>query len=98
MTLKFSSGDAIDWNATGIEQIKNNVLNILRTRLGEVPYMPPLGVSFDYVDTPLNGTKAALVSEIRRQLSQWEPDAMLDSLDVIRDQKGNYQIEVVISL
>ena len=39
MTLKFSSGDTIDWNATGIEQIKNNVLNILRTRLGEVPYL-----------------------------------------------------------
>lgn len=98
MTLKFSTGDAIDWTATGIEQIKNNVLNILRTRLGEVPYMPTLGLSFDYVDTPLNGTKAALVSEIRQQLSKWEPDAMLDSLDVVRDQNGDYQIEVVISL
>lgn len=98
MTIKFSTGDAIDWTATGIEQIKNNVLNILRTRLGEVPYMPTLGISFDYVDTPLNGTKATLVSEIRQQLAKWEPNAMLDSLDVVRDQNGDYQIEVVISL
>lgn len=98
MTLKFSSGDTIDWNATGIEQIKNNVLNILRTRLGEVPYMPTLGLSFDYVDTPLTGAKAQLVAEIRRQLTQWQPDAMLDSLQIVRGEGGNYDIEVVISL
>ena len=98
MTLKFSSGDTIDWNATGIEQIKNNVLNILRTRLGEVPYMPTLGLSFDYVDTPLTWAKAQLVAEIRRQLTQWQPDAMLDDLRIVREESGDYQIEVVISL
>ena len=98
MTLKFSSDDTIDWNATGIEQIKNNVLNILRTRLGEVPYMPTLGLSFDYVDTPLTGAKAQLVAEIRRQLTQWQPDAMLDDLRIVREESGDYQIEVVISL
>lgn len=98
MTLKFSSGDSIDWNATGIDQLKNNVLNILRTRLGEVPYMPALGISFDYVDTPLTGAKAQLVAEIRRQLSRWEPSAALDSLRIVQGESGNYDIEVVISL
>ena len=98
MTLKFSTGDAIDWTATGINQIKNNVLNLLRTRLGEVPYMPTLGVSFDYVDTPLTGAKAQLVAEIRRQLAQWEPSASLDNLEIVQAQTGNYDIEVVISL
>ena len=34
MTLKFSTAEAIDWNATGLDQLKNNILNILRTRLG----------------------------------------------------------------
>lgn len=98
MTLKFSTGDAIDWTATGINQIKNNVLNLLRTRLGEVPYMPTLGVSFDYVDTPLTGAKAQLVAEIRQQLAQWEPSASLDNLEIVQAQNGNYDIEVVISL
>lgn len=98
MTLKFSTGDSIDWTATGIEQIKNNVLNIMRTRLGEIPYMPTLGVSFDYVDTPLTGAKAQLVAEIRRQLAQWEPSASLDNLEIVRTEDGNYNIEVVISL
>lgn len=98
MTLKFSTGDTIDWNATGIDQIKNNVLNILRTRLGEVPYMPTLGISFDYVDTPLTDAQANLVAEIRQQLARWEPDAMLDDLRVFQGENGDYQIEVVISL
>ena len=98
MTLKFSTGDAIDWNATGIEQIKNNVLNILRTRLGEVPYMPTLGIPLGYVDTPLGGDQPSLVAEIRQQLARWEPDAMLDSLTIVPGEDGDYQIEVVISL
>lgn len=98
MTLKFSTADSIDWNATGIEQLKNNVLNILRTRLGEVPYMPTLGIDFDHVDTPLLPHRAVLVAEVRQQLNRWEPSAMLDDLSIRPDDTGNYNVEVVISL
>lgn len=98
MTLKFSTADSIDWNATGIEQLKNKVLNILRTRLGEVPYMPTLGIDFDHVDTPLLQHRAVLVAEVRQQLNRWEPSAMLDDLSIRPDDTGNYNVEVVISL
>ncbi len=98
MTLKFSTADSIDWNATGIEQLKNNVLNILRTRLGEVPYMPTLGIDFDHVDTPLLQHRAVLVAEVRQQLNRWDPSAMLDDLSIRPDDTGNYNVEVVISL
>lgn len=98
MTLKFSTADSVDWNATGIEQLKNKVLNILRTRLGEVPYMPTLGIDFDHVDTPLLQHRAVLVAEVRQQLNRWEPSAMLDDLSIRPDDTGNYNVEVVISL
>lgn len=98
MTLKFSTADSIDWNATGIEQLKNKVLNILRTRLGEVPYMPTLGIDFDHVDTPLLQHRTVLVAEVRQQLNRWEPSAMLDDLSIRPDDTGNYNVEVVISL
>lgn len=98
MTLKFSTADSIDWNATGIEQLKNNILNILRTRLGEVPYMPTLGIDFDHVDTPLLQHRAVLVAEVRQQLNRREPSAMLDDLSIRPDDTGNYNVEVVISL
>ena len=98
MTLKFSTGESIDWNATGLEQLKNNIFNILRTRLGEVPYMPTLGIDFDHVDTPLLQARAVLVAEVRQQLNRWEPSAMLDDLSIRPDDTGNYNVEVVISL
>ena len=98
MVIKFSSGDAIDWNATGIDQIKNNVLNILRTRLSEIPYMPTLGISPDYVDTPLALSRGELVRNIRQQLNNWESAAMLDDLTITPNESGDYNIEVVISL
>ena len=98
MIIKFSTGDKLDWTATGIEQIKNNVLNIMRTRLGEVPYMPTLGLNPDYIDSPLLQNKASLEMEIRNQLSLFEPNTTLDSLNIIPSEDGDYIIEVVISL
>ena len=98
MIIKFSNADKLDWNATGIEQIKNNVLNIIRTRRGEVPYMPTLGLNPDYIDSPLLQNKASLEMEIRNQLALFEPNATLDSLNIIPSEDGDYIIEVVISL
>lgn len=98
MTLKFTTAEAIDWNATGLDQLKNNILNILRTRLGEVPYVPTLGIDFDHVDTPLLQHRAVLVAEVRQQLKRWEPSAMLDDLSIRPDDTGDYSVEVVISL
>ena len=98
MTIKFSSVDKLDWTATGVEQIKNNVLNIIRTRRGEVPYMPTLGLNPDYIDSPLLQNKASLEMEIRNQLALFEPNVALDSLNIIPSEDGDYIIEVVISL
>lgn len=98
MTIKFSSGDKLDWTATGVEQIKNNVLNIIRTRRGEVPYMPTLGLNPDYIDSPLLENKPILEMEIHNQLALFEPNAKLDSVNIVPDLNGDYIIEVVISL
>ncbi len=98
MTIKFSSVDKLDWTATGVEQIKNNVLNIIRTRRGEVPYMPTLGLNPDYIDSPLLQNKASLEMEIRNQLALFEPNVALDSLNIIPSEDGDYIVEVVISL
>mgnify|MGYP002802222041 FL=1 len=98
MTIKLSSEDKMDWTATGIEQIKNNVLNIIRTRRGEVPYMPTLGLNPDYIDSPLLQNKASLEMEIRNQLALFEPNVALDSLNIIPSEDGDYIVEVVISL
>lgn len=98
MTLTFSTADSIDWMATGIEQIKNNVINIVRTRLGEVPYMLNLGINPDYIDQPAVNERAAMVADIRAQLSAWESEAQLTNLTITPDNNGDYKIEMEVML
>lgn len=98
MTLAFSTADSIDWMATGIEQIKNNVINIVRTRLGEVPYMINLGINPDYTDRPAVNERAAIVADIRAQLRTWESEAQLTNLIIIPDGSGDYKIEMEVML
>lgn len=97
MTLTINSTQGIDWNATGVEQLKNNILNIIRTRLGEVPYMPTLGISPEYIDTAVTLQRAKMVADVRQQLQRWESRAKLDNLDILPNEDGNYTIKVVIS-
>ena len=98
MTLAFSTADSIEWMATGIEQIKNNVINIVRTRLGEVPYMINLGINPDYMDRPAVNDRAAIVADIRAQLRTWESEAQLTNLTIIPDGSGDYKIEMEVML
>lgn len=98
MVLMVNSTEQIDWTATGTGQIKNNILNILRTRRGEVPYMPNLGLTSDYVDALALRNRAEIERDIQAQLSRWEPSASLDSLSVTADEDGNFIAEVVIRL
>lgn len=98
MTLEFSTADSIDWMATGIEQIKNNVINIMRTRLGEVPYILNLGINPDYIDRPAVNDRAAMVADMRAQLRTWESEAQLTNLIITSDGNGDYKIEMEVML
>lgn len=98
MTLVFSTSDSINWAAVGIEQIKNNVINIVRTRLGEVPYMLGLGINPDYIDRPAANDRAAMVADIRAQLRAWESEAQLTNLVITPDSSGDYKIEMEVML
>lgn len=94
--MTVTSKDTLDWTATGIEQIKNNVINIIRTRLSEVPYMMNLGINADYIDSQLLQSKVSLELEIKNQLAIFEPNITLSELNIIPDKQGDYIIEVVI--
>lgn len=96
MRLSIHSGDTLDWNAQGVEQLKNNVLNLLRTRKGEVPYLPCLGIDPDYLDLPGQAATAALAADIRQQLARYEPAATLVDLQLITDQSGDTVIQVEV--
>ena len=98
MIITVDTGEQIDWSAVGADQIKNNVLNIMRTRLGEIPYMPNLGLSPDYIGKPVAQARAALMADMRAQLKRYAPSAQLQDLIITPDENGDYSIKVVITL
>lgn len=97
MKIKINTADSVDWEATGVRQLKNNVLNLVRTRRGEIHFMPPVGLNPDYVGRPASVVEGDLYNDIADQLAQWEPTAKLDSLSVAADQYGNLEVEVNIT-
>lgn len=94
MKLTVSTADAIDWEADDQEQVRNNLLNLLRTRRGEVPYMPTFGLDPDLVGKPITTVTAQLRSDIQEQIAKWMPEIDLDSVTITADENGNLEVEV----
>lgn len=98
MRITIRSGDTLNWNATGVEQIKNNILNILRTVRGEVPYIPGLGLDRSYLDMPAPNMKVALLMDINKQLEKYEPQATAINLSISTDVNGDTNIRLEVEL
>lgn len=96
MTVTISSVSGIDWNADTVEQLKNDILNILRTRRGEVPFMPGLGLD-EYIGEPVKEMIPAIRNDIAEQLSLWMPDIEIENIDVSVGADGDMKIEVVLT-
>jgi phage baseplate assembly protein W len=80
----------ITYGLTGISEVMQNVRTILTTRRGTVPLDRDFGISFDFLDTPINITRARAEQEIFLQLKKYEPRAILKQIiwetDVISGQ------------
>lgn len=66
---------------TGIPEVMQNVRTILTTRRGTVPLDRNFGISFDFLDSPVNTTIAAAQQEIFMQLKKYEPRANLKEIN-----------------
>jgi len=65
---------------TGISEVMQNVRTILTTRRGTVPLDRDFGVSFEFLDSPVNTTQAKAEQEIFMQLKKYEPRAILKQI------------------
>jgi phage baseplate assembly protein W len=74
----------------GVLEIMQNVRTILTTRRGTVPLDRDFGISFDFLDSPINTTRAKAEQEIFLQLKKYEPRVILKQImwetDVISGQ------------
>jgi phage baseplate assembly protein W len=68
---------SVTYGLTGVSEVMQNVRTILTTRRGTVPLDRDFGISFDFLDSPINQTRARAEQEIFLQLKKYEPRAIL---------------------
>lgn len=100
MIVTVSSNDvSLNWLATGEERIVQNVLNIIRTKQHEVPFMSGLGINHDYVDSTLSESKHDLISHVKSIIEAYEPRAKVNDVIIDScDENGNYIISVELEV
>jgi phage baseplate assembly protein W len=78
------------YGLTGIQEVMQNVRMILTTRRGTVPLNRDFGISFEFLDSPINITRAKAEQEIFLQIKKYEPRAILKQImwetDVVSGQ------------
>ena len=70
----------ITYGLTGVPEVMQNVRTILTTRRGTVPLDRDFGISFEFLDSPINTTRAKVEQEIFLQLKRYEPRAILKQI------------------
>lgn len=99
MILTVNTSGQIDWAAQGVNRIADNIACLLKTRKYEVPFMRDMGISPEYIDSPTDEIKGALMSDIIEQINTYEPRANVLSVDIADiDSSGDLAIEVVIEI
>ncbi|MDR0663707.1 MAG: hypothetical protein LBF80_06490 [Spirochaetaceae bacterium] len=80
----------VTYGLSGASEIMQNVRTILTTRRGTVPLNRDFGISFEFLDSPINTTRAKAEQEIFLQLKKYEPRAILKQImwetDIISGQ------------
>ncbi|WP_052523775.1 GPW/gp25 family protein [Geobacillus kaustophilus] len=76
---------AIDYGATGNEEIIQNVRFILSTIIGSCVLDINLGVSPDIADSPIQLAQAKITAEIIEKIEAYEPRVMVESVTFFAD-------------
>lgn len=98
MKITIRSDDTtINWGAKDFDRIVQNVRNIIRTRLFEVPFMRGMGLDPNLIDNSANKIKTNITTELIELISAYESraniiDATLESVD------GNGNCVVVVEM
>ena len=98
--VEITSEDLIDWNAAGATEKKiSEIANILKTRLGEIPFMRDVGISDEFIDKPINTIKPALINDVTAVINDYVEGAKLLSIDILNGESiGDYKIKVVCEI
>lgn len=97
MIIEVTSKDAINWNArTETEKKINEIANILKTRVGEIPFMRDVGISDEYVDNPISIIQPVIINDITDAISEYVDGVTVDDVEIVNGENvGDFHIKVV---
>ena len=73
VTVDMAQPAGIAIGATGLAGLAQEIRTVLATRKGSVPLDRAFGLTWDYVDSPLNRAMPYMVAEIGQQLEKYVP-------------------------
>lgn len=90
-----SNDTTISWGLTGNDRVAQNVLNIIRTKATEIPFLRELGISYNYIDSNVNYLRTHITNDIIELINKYESRAEILSVKIIgTDDNGNVIIQV----
>ncbi|MFJ8100428.1 GPW/gp25 family protein [Lysinibacillus sp. NPDC096212] len=75
----------IDFGATGVEEILQNVAFIMATAMMSCPLDRDFGWDMTVIDTPINIAKARITAKLTEAINKFEPRALIESIEVTGD-------------
>lgn len=99
VVIDTSEAVEINWGASGIDEISQNVLTLINTLKYEVAYDRTLGLRRDFVDMPLTEAISFITAQIYAVVDEREPRATVEDVGFISvDENGNMIFKVVIDV
>ena len=92
-----SNDESINWNATDSERIAQNVLNLIRTRKREIPFLPNVGLQVENIDSLLYHIKQDIQNEVMELVENYESRSEVLSVKVGTVAEDG-DLEIVVEL
>ncbi|EON70392.1 hypothetical protein [Lysinibacillus sphaericus] len=75
----------IDFGATGVDEILQNVAFIMATAMMSCPLDRVFGWDMTVIDAPINIAKARITAKLIEAINKFEPRALIESIEVTGD-------------
>lgn len=99
MKVKLYSKSQIDWSAKGTDRVLQNVMNLLKTKMYEVPFLRYMGIDPDLIDKRQQEVEIDLRINVKEMIETYEPRATFIDLTIEGvDENGDliYYVEVEV--
>ncbi len=78
-----------------LAEIEQNIRMILRTPKGSVPLHRDFGISYNFLDLPLNKAIVVLRNEIVKSIRRWERRVDIEEVKVEPSEGGTLQVKII---